>query len=152
MSFAKKILISVAVTAITGAVMARNKVNQAIDILNSLVFEIDRINDAKFGLLKSSLNVDLSLINMSSIPFSAETGTILTIKKFDFYNKKGVLFAEAFKTINSVNLPANSKTIIKDIDVKFDNFKLINSLDSIKSKDGIKVKVHVIVFGKPYII
>lgn len=152
MSIVKRVAISLAVSLIAGVVLGRNKINKALSVLDSLKFDIDRVNDLDIGLTQSTVNIDLKVTNTSNIAFALNTGTVFSIQKIDIYNKQNQLIAEAFKTISNIELDANGSVIIRNIDVDVDNFKVLGSLNTLSNKENLKIKVHVLVFGKPYII
>ena len=147
----KSIGISLAVTGIVGYIVSRKKIKDALSVIENLSPFLSKINKIDLKLTTTKLNVDVGLINNTNIDFSIYSGAKITLEKLEIYSQNDIKIAEAVKYIENMNLPAYGQVIIPSVDVVIDNVMVIQHLGHI-SKEKIKIKATVKVFGKIHVI
>lgn len=151
----QKVAMGVVVGLATTYVLGRMKYDQVKDIAKSLSFRIDRINDIKFNFGNITLNVDVILKNNSNLSFSLDTGSLISLKKVQFFTKKGIKLGEAEKHIDNIVLFPNNSTIIEDVDVIVDTSNVGGVLSEFitgMKPDDIVTKAQLEILGKTYIV
>lgn len=152
MTILKRIAAGVGISLVVGYILGKKKIDEALDVLSNIKVTVNTINDIDFGFSKTKVNLSLNLVNSTSIPFSINTGTLLNLHKVVFFTKDGRQLAEAYKTINHIDLPSNGLMTINDVDLEIDTLKLVNNANEILKPENLVIKAHIEVFGKPYII
>lgn len=101
-----------------------------------------------------SFNIDLNFINPTPTAFSAD-GVILTLKKLVFYDQNGIYLGETALNMSSLNIPAKSSTIVRNVPISLDlQTTLMNAIAIINnggfSMDKIKTEVVISILGIEY--
>lgn len=94
-----------------------------------------------------SFNIDLNFINPTPIVFNVD-GVVLTLKKLVFYDQNGIYLGETILNMSSLNIPAKSSTIVRNIPVSLNlQTTLMNAVAIINSGgfDLNKIKTDVII-------
>lgn len=106
------------------------------------------------GKPSATFNIDLNFINPTPTVFSAD-GVILTLKKIVFYDQNDNYLGETILNMTSLNIPAKSKTIVRNIPIVLDlKTTLTNALAIINSGnfslDKIKTEAVINILGIEY--
>lgn len=151
----KKVGLGVFIAVATSYILAKTKINQVKNVASNLSFKIDSIKNINFGLGNIKITVDVMLQNNSNIDFSVDAGTLLSLRKVQFFTLKGIKLGEAEKHINNITLFANNATIIEDVEVTIDTTNLgsviAEIITGLKPSDLV-TKAHLEIFGKPYTV
>ena len=78
------------------------------------------------------------MVNPTQVNFDANIVAV-TLKRILFYDKRNMLFGSSEVNINSINIPANSNIILKEIPVKLDLQTAITTAITILRNDGFKI-------------
>lgn len=139
----RKIVIGVGIVAVVGYYLLGNKVKKIIEqFQNVKVYPVAFKNlDAKWndGIPYVTFKLDLKMVNPTPVNFNASIVAV-TLKRILFYDKKNVLFGSSEVNINTLNIPANSSVILKDILVKLDLQTAITTAIAILGNDSFNVK------------
>ncbi|WP_281238163.1 hypothetical protein [Flavobacterium praedii] len=106
------------------------------------------------GKPSATFSIDLNFINPTPTVFSAD-GVILTLKKIVFYDQNDNYLGETILNMTSLNIPAKSKTIVRNIPIVLDlKTTLTNALAIINSGnfslDKIKTEAVINILGIEY--
>lgn len=154
MSILRSIAVGVGISLVTGLILGKNKLNQAKSVVNNLKIKLTKINSIEPIEKAVLINIDLRLENHSNVDFSADTGSLISLKKVQFFNKQGVLLGEAEKHINNIILVPYGNQEITNIDLIIPTKNigaLIQQLFSTNAGDLVP-RINIEVFGEPYTI
>lgn len=101
-----------------------------------------------------SFNIDLNFINPTQTKFNAD-GVILTLKKLVFYDKNGIYLGETALNMSSLNIPAKSSTVVRNVPISLDlQTSLMNAIEIINnggfSMDKINTEAVISILGIEY--
>ena len=82
--------------------------------------------------------LDLKMVNPTQVNFDANIVAV-TLKRILFYDKRNMLFGSSEVNSSSINIPANSNIILKEIPVKLDLQTAITTAITILRNDGFKI-------------
>lgn len=106
------------------------------------------------GKPSATFNIDLNFINPTPTVFSAD-GVILTLKKIVFYDQNDIYLGETGLNMTSLNIPAKSSTIVRNVPVALNlQTTLTNAISIINNggftMDKIKTEVVISILGIEY--
>ena len=138
----RKIIIGVGIVAVVGYFLLGNKIKKIIE-----QFQFVKVYPVAFKKFDVKWNdgvpfvtflLDLKMVNPTQVNFDANIVAV-TLKRILFYDKRNMLFGSSEVNINSINIPANSNTILKEIPVKLDLQTAITTAITILRNDGFKI-------------
>lgn len=139
----RKIIIGVGIVAVVGYFLLGNKIKKIIE-----QFQFVKVYPVAFKKFDVKWNdgvpfvtflLDLKMVNPTQVNFDANIVAV-TLKRILFYDKRNMLFGSSEVNINSINIPANSNIILKEIPVKLDLQTAITTAITILRNDGFKIK------------
>ena len=138
----RKIIIGVGIVAVVGYFLLGNKIKKIIEQFHFVkVYPVAfKKFDVKWndGVPFVTFLLDLKMVNPTGVNFDANIVAV-TLKRILFYDKRNMLFGSSEVNINSINIPANSNTILKEIPVKLDLQTAITTAITILRNDGFKI-------------
>lgn len=138
----RKIIIGVGIVAVVGYFLLGNKIKKIIE-----QFQFVKVYPVAFKKFDVKWNdgvpfvtflLDLKMVNPTQVNFDANIVAV-TLKLILFYDKRNMLFGSSEVNINSINIPANSNIILKEIPVKLDLQTAITTAITILRNDGFKI-------------
>ena len=138
----RKIIIGVGIVAVVGYFLLGNKIKKIIE-----QFQFVKVYPVAFKKFDVKWNdgvpfvtflLDLKMVNPTQVNFDANF-FVVTLKRILFYDKRNMLFGSSEVNINSINIPANSNIILKEIPVKLDLQTAITTAITILRNDGFKI-------------
>ncbi|CAN1567596.1 hypothetical protein [Flavobacterium succinicans] len=138
----RKIIIGVGIVAVVGYFLLGNKIKKIIE-----QFQFVKVYPVAFKKFDVKWNdgvpfvtflLDLKMVNPTQVNFDANIVAV-TLKRILFYDKRNMLFGSSEVNINSINIPANSNIILKEIPVKLDLQTAITTAITILRNDGFKI-------------
>lgn len=101
-----------------------------------------------------SFDLDLKFINPTPQNFSAD-GVVVTLKRLLFFDKNGIFLGQSEINMSSLNVPAKSSTVLKNVPVILDlQTTVINAISIIKtggfSPENIKTEAVISILGLEY--
>ena len=138
----RKIIIGVGIVAVVGYFLLGNKIKKIIE-----QFQFVKVYPVAFKKFDVKWNdgvpfvtflLDLKMVNPTGVNFDANIVAV-TLKRILFYDKRNMLFGCSEVYINSINIPANSNIILKEIPVKLDLQTAITTAITILRNDGFKI-------------
>ncbi|WP_294961143.1 hypothetical protein [uncultured Flavobacterium sp.] len=138
----RKIIIGVGIVAVVGYFLLGNKIKKIIE-----QFQFVKVYPVAFKKFDVKWNdgvpfvtflLDLKMVNPTQVNFDANIVAV-TLKRILFYDKRNMLFGSSEVNINSINIPANSNIILKEIPVKLDLQTAITTAITIIRNDGFKI-------------
>jgi hypothetical protein len=138
----RKIIIGVGIVAVVGYFLLGNKIKKIIE-----QFQFVKVYPVAFKKFDVKWNdgvpfvtflLDLKMVNPTQVNFDANIVAV-TLKRILFYDKRNMLFGSSEVNINSINIPANSNIILKEIPVKLDLQTAITTAINILRNDGFKI-------------
>lgn len=138
----RKIIIGVGIVAVVGYFLLGNKIKKIIEQFQFVkVYPVAfKKFDVKWndGVPVVTFLLDLKMVNPTQVNFDANIVAV-TLKRILFYDKRNMLFGSSEVNINSINIPANSNIILKEIPVKLDLQTAITTAITILRNDGFKI-------------
>ena len=138
----RKIIIGVGIVAVVGYFLLGNKIKKIIEQFQFVkVYPVAfKKFDVKWndGIPFVTFLLDLKMVNPTQVNFDANIVAV-TLKRILFYDKRNMLFGSSEVNINSINIPANSNIILKEIPVKLDLQTAITTAITILRNDGFKI-------------
>ena len=138
----RKIIIGVGIVAVVGYFLLGNKIKKIIE-----QFQFVKVYPVAFKKFDVKWNdgvpfvtflLDLKMVNPTGVNFDANIVAV-TLKRILFYDKRNMLFGSSEVNSNSINIPANSNIILKEIPVKLDLQTAITTAITILRNDGFKI-------------
>jgi hypothetical protein len=138
----RKIIIGVGIVAVVGYFLLGNKIKKIIE-----QFQFVKVYPVAFKKFDVKWNdgvpfvtflLDLKMVNPTQVNFDANIVAV-TLKRILFYDKRNMLFGSSEVNINSINIPANSSIVLKEIPVKLDLQTAITTAITILRNDGFKI-------------
>lgn len=138
----RKIIIGVGIVAVVGYFLLGNKIKKIIE-----QFQFVKVYPVAFKKFDVKWNdgvpfvtflLDLKMVNPTQVNFDANIVAV-TLKRILFYDKRNMLFGSSEVNINSINIPANSNIILREIPVKLDLQTAITTAITILRNDGFKI-------------
>lgn len=138
----RKIIIGVGIVAVVGYFLLGNKIKKIIE-----QFQFVKVYPVAFKKFDVKWNdgvpfvtflLDLKMVNPTQVNFDANIVAV-TLKRILFYDKRNMLFGSSEVNINSINIPANSNIILKEIPVKLDLQTAITTAITILRNDSFKI-------------
>ena len=120
------------------------KVTEIKSIVEKLQTRLDRLYSINFDFSKNFISflIDFTILNPTDTNLNFNTGTLITIKKVLFYNKKDELFGQAIVDISSIEIPANGQIGIVEVPVETTISKgLLEFYNYIKNVDNNDIKI-----------
>lgn len=138
----RKIIIGVGIVAVVGYFLLGNKIKKIIE-----QFQFVKVYPVAFKKFDVKWNdgvpfvtflLDLKMVNPTQVNFDANIVAV-TLKRILFYDKRNMLFGSSEVNISSINIPANSNIILKEIPVKLDLQTAITTAITILRNDGFTI-------------
>lgn len=138
----RKIIIGVGIVAVVGYFLLGNKIKKIIE-----QFQFVKVYPVAFKKFDVKWNdgvpfvtflLDLKMVNPTQVNFDANIVAV-TLKRILFYDKRNMLFGSSEVNSSSINIPANSNIILKEIPVKLDLQTAITTAINILRNDGFKI-------------
>ena len=138
----RKIIIGVGIVAVVGYFLLGNKIKKIIE-----QFQFVKVYPVAFKKFDVKWNdgvpfvtflLDLKMVNPTQVNFDANIVAV-TLKRILFYDKRNMLFGSSEVNSSSINIPANSNIILKEIPVKLDLQTAITTAITILRNDGFKI-------------
>jgi hypothetical protein len=150
---AKHLVFGIAVLGL-GAVYVNDRVKTLSEIMVKLIPIPSGLRNYSFNNWILSFNFDVTIHNPTSVDFNPN-GLIVTVKRLEIKERSGKLIAKVDINKNSINIPARSKYVLKNLAVKIDTYaNLLNApnLMKIKSINDVKIDVVLSILGTEHII
>lgn len=150
----KKIAITVGVTMLATALFAKKTADKVTILANNVKLKIVKFNNVDFGINKITLNIDAALVNLTNIDFSLATGQTISLTKVELYTDTGIKIADAYKSIDNIQLTPFGTMPINNVQVIIPTNNLGDTVLNVLTNNPEKIiaKAHVTVLGKNYII
>lgn len=98
--------------------------------------------------------LDLKIINPSFTDFILAEQSTLRLNRLDFLDKDNNIIASSVANINSINLPAQSDTTIRDINVELPVAKIPGLITQLSdfNPDNLNMRVSLTIAGQEVVI
>lgn len=137
------------------AVFSRKKLIAAKEVISNLKVDVHSVSNINWQFPNVFFDAILKITNPTNIDFGATLTSKIKIKKVRAFTSAGVFLGEAQTNLYSIDLPANSYTMLPSANVQVEGLNMIeNTLNNLILQDnnnffnGIKFKVDIEVFGK----
>ncbi len=143
----KKVII-IAAALFSLGILGYQKLTAARTVLGHLRFRIKRIKNMRFEGNHLVFDVIVELTNPTDIPFDINTGSLIALKRIDYYDPFGNTLAVSDINLSKISLPANSSIELPPIATTVSLFKGIEQI--IKTPSDIRAVATIEGFGQQY--
>jgi len=146
----------VAITAISLLVIgcySVKKYQAAVAVMEKLTVLPKNIKDIKIGIDRIRFTFDLQLINHTEYDLGFTTGSVIGITRVKLFTENDVLLADINTDISTIELPAHSDYVLRDIVVEIPTHSMLSELDTIiayLTQNKLHFEVTIKAFGKEF--
>lgn len=116
--------------------------------LRNLKTQVVGARNLKLGLSQSTLDMDVELSNNGPTAIALNSFGLAAVKRINLYSIKGTLIGSSTLGTTSLHIPAQGKTIIKNIPTVINNSYVLEALGDIANITSVTTTMDVEVGGK----
>ncbi len=136
--------------------IGKNKADEYLQAFEQLEFKPLGIKNIRLSGGKLSFYTSLEIVNNSLTNIALDTAKKVVLSRILVYNSNGEYLGKATPNLSAINLPAQSTTVVENINtvVPLDDLGsvLTNALSIIQNPNSLKLKLEFSAFGETYTI
>jgi|GEM_PF-3752169 len=136
--------------------IGKNKADEYLQAFKQLEFKPLGIKNLRISGGKLSFYTNLKIKNNSLTDLDLDTAKKVVLSRIFVYNANGEYLGKATPNLSSINLPAQSTTVVENINtvVPLDDLGsvLTNALSIIQNPNSLKLKLEFSAFGETFTV